>query len=282
MTEADFSLEVSIAQPSDFKAIRRLCRRTAGPGDYVIRILREVIRDRGLFLAWVGDQLVGMTNFDVCIDSNGWLSMARTDPDWQGRGVARFLQRELAERAKKDNIRLLRLWTLSTNRAAIRACEKGGFHTVCEAAHVSHSFRSRNSSQYPHLGSSASSTRSILNSSYLSKTQGYFAYKWHFIKANRALIGKIQQKRELCFHDGLTFILTNPETSFHRLTCSFSLLEGDPARLMHLISSKAKSRGVDWVGGYLPYDHHILDVASKTGFKVDGWGNHCLVFEKAV
>ena len=76
MTEADFSLEVSVAHPSDYKAISRLCRRAVGPGDYVLWVLREVINDRGLFLAWVGDQLVGMTNFDKCVDGSGWLSMA--------------------------------------------------------------------------------------------------------------------------------------------------------------------------------------------------------------
>ena len=68
MTTADFSLEVSVARPSDYKAISRLCRRAVGPGDYVLWNLREAINDRGLFLAWVGDQLVGMTNFDKCVD----------------------------------------------------------------------------------------------------------------------------------------------------------------------------------------------------------------------
>jgi len=282
MTEADFSLEVSVARPSDYKAISRLCRRAVGPGDYVLWVLREVINDRGLFLAWVGDQLVGMTNFEKCVDGSGWLSMARTDPDWQGLGVSRFLQRELAKRAKKHDIRILRLWTLSTNHAAIRACEKGGFNRVCEAMHVSHSFRSKTRGRYPDLTSSVNSTKRILESSYLSENRGYFAYKWQFVRANEALIEKIRRKRELCSHDELAFILTKPENSFHRLSCSFSILEGDPVRSMRVILSKAKSLGTAWIGGYLPYDHQLLTAALKSGFKVDSWGNHCCVFERTI
>ena len=282
MTEVDFSIEVSVARPSDYEKIGRLCRRAVGSSDYVLRISREVINDKGLFLAWIGDQLVGMTNFDKCIDGSGWLSMARTDPDWQGQGVARFLQRELAERAKRCDIRILRLWTLSTNHAAIRACEKGGFHRVCEAIHVSHSFRTKTRSEYSHLTSNVNLTRKILNSPYLSKTQGYFAYKWQFVKANKILIEKIGRRRELCSHDGCTFILTKPESSFHRLSCSFCLLEGDPGRSMHLILSKAKNLRVEWIGGYLPYDRHLIRAALSNGFKVDGWGNHCFVFEKNI
>jgi len=282
MTEADFSLEVSVARPSDHKSIERLCTRAVGPDDYVLWVLRSVIKDRGLYLAWVGDLLVGMTNFDECIDGSGWLSMARTDPDWQGRGVARFLQRELAKHAKKHEIRILRLWTLSSNHASIRACKKGGFRPVCESVHVSHSFRSKIRRQYSHSTNNVITMRTILKSSYLLKMQGYIAYKWYFVKTNDTLIEKIRRKRELHSFDELTFILTKPERSFHRLSCSFSLLEGKPMQPMHLIFSKAKSLGVDWVGGYLPYDRHLLAVASKIGFNVDSWGEHCLVFEKSI
>lgn len=282
MTEADFSLEVRVACPSDYKVVSRLCRRAVGPGDYVLQILREVINDRGLFLAWVGDQLVGMTNLEKSVDGSGWLSMARTDPDWQGLGVARFLQRELARRAKKHDIRFLRLWTLSTNHAAIRACEKGGYHRVCEAVHVSHSFRSKIRGEYPHFSSNVNSTKRILESSYLSKTRGYFAYKWQFVKADQALIEKIRRKRELYSHDELTFILTKPENTFHRLSCSFSLLRGDPVRSMCLILSKAKSLRTERVGGYLPFDRQLLAAALKSAFKVDSWSDHCCVFEKII
>ena len=280
---ADFSLHVSIARPSDYAAVRRLCRRAVGPDDYVLWILREVIIESELFLAWYRDQLVGMTRFEKCIDGSGWLSMARTDPDWQSRGVARFLQRESARRAESRGIGVLRLWTLSMNHAAISACEKGGFHRICEAVHVSHNFRLKQHVRGRHSssGRDLKSTRSILKSSYLSKTHGYLGYKRHFVRASETLIKRISGKRELCSEDGSTFILTKPEKSFDRQSSSFTLLEGDPTSSMRLILRKAKDMRVEWIGGFLPYDAHLMHVAKNT-FKVDSWGNHCIVYEKII
>ena len=284
MTETDYPQQVRIARPSDYEPIRRLCRRAVGPDDYVLRILGEVISDKELFLAWIGDQLVGMIRFDKCIDGSGWLSMARTDPDWRGRGVARFLQRELANRAKKRGIKIMRLWTLSTNLAAIRSCERGGFQRVCEAVHVSHGFRSKGRirGKSLHLNNDVSAVRGIINSSFLSRTRGYFAYKRHFVKADKRLIDRISRKGELFSYDDSAFILTKPESSFHRLSSSFCILEGNPVNAMRLIFSKAKDLRVEWVGGYLPFDRYLVGAAKSNRFKVDMWGDHCFVFEKYI
>jgi len=284
MTEADFSLRVCIARPFDYEEIRHLCRRAVGPDDYVLWILREVISGKGLYLAWIRDRLVGMTRFDRCVDGSGWLSMARIDPDWRGRGVARFLQSELASRAKKRGIRTMRLWTLSTNFAAIRSCERGEFHRVCEAVHVSHGFRSKSRIQvkYSRLPGHVGLTKEILNSLFLSRTRGYFAYKRHFVKADKRLIMKISRKGELYSDAESAFILTKPESSFHRQSSSFCILEGNPASAMRLILSKAKDLRVEWVGGYLPYDRQLIRAAKSNMFKVDSWGDHCFVFEKNI
>jgi len=284
MTEPDFSPQVSVARLSDYEAVKRLCRKAVGPDDYVLRILRDVISDKGLFLAWIGDQLVGMTRFDRCIDGSGWLSMARTDPDWRGRGVARSIQLELARRATRRGIRTMRLWTLSTNHAAIHSCERGGFHRMCEAVHMSHSFRSkaRFRGKYSDLTSGVNAASGILKSSFLSRTRGYFAYKRHFVKADKRLIERISRKGELYSDGESAFILTRPESSFHRLSSSFSILDGDPTSSMRLIFSKAKDLRVEWIGGYLPYDPHLIGAAKSNMFRVDTWGDHCFVFEKNI
>ena len=96
MKPVEIQLRATIAKPSDYRLVARLCRRAVGSWDYVLIKLRDVIGEKGLFLAWNGSELVGMTNFDRCIDGSGWLSMARTDPDWRGGGVAVFLQRQIA------------------------------------------------------------------------------------------------------------------------------------------------------------------------------------------
>jgi GNAT superfamily N-acetyltransferase len=105
--------KATIAKRPDRPLVARLCRRAVGRSDYILRILPVVIPRGGLFLAWDDGTLVGMTNFEWCIDGNGWLSMARTDPDWRRRGVATFLQREIAAYAKERGASMLRLWVSS-------------------------------------------------------------------------------------------------------------------------------------------------------------------------
>ncbi len=143
MPRAVVRFRSTIAKTSDLRLATRLCQRSTGRGDYALWVLRETIEDGGLFLAWAGHELVGMTNFDRCVDGSGWLSMARTDPKWRRTGVALFLQRKIAQYAKRRDILFLRLWTLSNNNASKRACLKGGFKPICEAAHISCAFRGK-------------------------------------------------------------------------------------------------------------------------------------------
>lgn len=119
----------SIASPSDYRLVARLCRRAVGPGDYVLSILREVIRDKELFLAWNGVELVGMTNFDECVDGSGWLSMARTDPDWRGRGVALFLQRQIAAHARRRGNRGSEALDIVKEHTVDQSMQKGRIQT---------------------------------------------------------------------------------------------------------------------------------------------------------
>ena len=129
-------LRVTIAKQHDRPLIARLSRRAAGRSDYVLRILPSAIDRGGLFLAWDDSELVGMTNYDKCIDGSGWLSMARTDPTWRRRGVAIFLQQKIAAYARQRGVGTLRLVVSSENKPSIKACKKGGFRRVFDAANI--------------------------------------------------------------------------------------------------------------------------------------------------
>jgi len=284
MAASSISLNIRIARPSDAKLVARLCRRAVGPGDYVLRILRETIAERGLFVAWSNGELVGMTNLDRCIDGAGWLSMARTDPNWRRKGVTLLLQRHVIAHARRRGIRALRLWILSTNNASIKACMKGGFNPVCESAHVSCSIRAKRKPRQlaPLSPRATSSLKLVLESSYLAKMNGYFAYKWYFAKANRELLEKLLRKGELYWDGESAFILTKPERSFGVPYSSVALLHDQAGPSLRKIKEVAKGFGRIWLGLYLPYDANLLRAANRTGFKRDPWAEHCIVFEKKI
>jgi GNAT superfamily N-acetyltransferase len=284
MSRAVVRFRSTIAKTSDLRLATRLCQRSVGRGDYALWVLRETIEDGGLFLAWAGHELVGMTNFERCVDGSGWLSMARTDPKWRRTGVALFLQRKIAQYAKRRHILFLRLWTLSNNNASKRVCLKGGFRLICEAAHISCVFRGK-SRRKTHASLRAASKgilRSLLTSKTVSKTRGYLGYKWHFVRANKELLLKIARRGEL-YQDGETgFILTKPEQRFHARRSTLTLLSGRVGVSLLTAKRLAKDLGADSLSSYVPYDSYTLRTARKAGFKLDDWGKHCIVFEKRI
>jgi GNAT superfamily N-acetyltransferase len=284
MKTIDAHFKISIAKSSDYEKIVRLCKRSDGPRGYVLPILHEVIDDGGFFLAWQHGELIGVTNFDKCIDGSGWLSMARTDPSWRGKGVAGFLQQEIATHARRRGIRTLRLWVSSRNKPSIKACLKGGFKPVCEAVHLSRNLSvTRKHRRVPALNSiPKDSLKSILKSTYLAKMKGYMAYQWHFVRLDGRVLMQLIHQGEVSSIEDSMFILTKPEKADHGLKNTFTLLDGRVSDAIQAVLQSARQAGVGYVSGYVPYRRYELAVARKAGFRTDPWGKHCIVFEKRV
>ena len=275
--------KVSIAKQSDRRLVARLSHRAIGRSDYVLRILQAVIARGGLFLAWSGNELVGMTNFDKCIDGSGWLSMARTDPDWRRRGVAILLQRKIASYATRRGIGTLRLLVSSDNRPSLNACEKGGFKRVCEVAHISCNLRTKR--PRGKVGpSSISSTQlqSLLKSPYLTKTRGYIGYRRHFIKLTKRILTRFRDEGELYSIRGCAFLLSKPERTFREPQSSLAVLQGPRGKSLIGAKAIAQCLGARILRCYTPYSAYEISAARRLGFRSSPWGKHCVVFEKKI
>ncbi len=185
-----------------------------GPDDYVISRLDETIRKKHLFLVFSkkGD-LIGMSNFTPVFDKSGWLGMARTDPDWRGRGIAQFVQRSIASYARKKGIKALRFFVLSTNTSSLRAAKKGGFRVVAHGTHITCDLKKVKITSHDQLKLAPClvNLNQILHSNYLSKMNGYLRYGYAFVRANRANLLRIKNKEELFCYGKSSFILTTTE-----------------------------------------------------------------------
>jgi GNAT superfamily N-acetyltransferase len=274
-------LRVTIAKESDRPLITDLCRRAVGKSDYVPRILPTLISRDTLFLAWEGSALIGMTNFDRCIDGSGWLSVARTDPDWRGLGVATYLQRKIAAFAKQQGVRTLRMWVPSENKPSRRACERGGFKQVTEAAHISRNLSPTRLHRKPNRRPpSKTQLLGLLKSSYVAKTRGYIGYRWHFVKLTMGLLTQLDGEGKLYLTEDAAFLISRPETIFRSPQSSLALLEGPFANSLNLAKDVARSMGARILSSYIPYSRYEISVARRLGFNRSAWGKHCLVFEK--
>jgi GNAT superfamily N-acetyltransferase len=278
------SFTARIARPSDYRLAAQLCRRAVGPSDYVLSILRAAIDNHGLFLAWNEGQVVGMTNFERCIDGSGWLNMARTDPAWRRRGVALFLQRRIASHATQVGIRKLRLWVLSQNKPSIRACIKGGFRPVCEAIHISSPIRPKRlkTRMRPINAKLGPSPSSIIESPYLYKMNGYIPYKYHFLKASNSLVKQLLRREGVYKAAASSFILSKPERRFRTTTSSLTILNGPLGPSLRNARRVAREMGARHLSAYIPFNSYMLATAREFGFRRDDWGTHCIVFEKSL
>jgi len=274
-------LTITLAKQSNRPAITSLCRRAVSSSDYILRILPTVIDRGGLFLAWTGNELAGMTNFDQLIDGSGWLSMARTDPAWRRRGVAIALQHYLAAYARRRGIRTLRLWIVSWNRPSIGACKKGGFKQICEAAHVFRSLRSANRGKVK-PSSASSDLQLLLKSSYAAKTQGYIGYQRHFVRLSKPLLTRLQEHGDLYLIEDSALLVTAPDRLFRIPQSNLTILEGPMAKSLTRAKEIAQGMRARRLSTYIPYNPYEISVAKKLGFRRTPWGKHCLVFEKEI
>jgi GNAT superfamily N-acetyltransferase len=254
-----------------------------GPDDYVISRLDETIRKKHLFLVFSkkGD-LIGMSNFTPVFDKSGWLGMARTDPEWRGRGIAQFVQRSIASYARKKGIKALRFFVLSTNTSSIRAAKKGGFRVVAHGTHITCDLKkvkiaSRDQIKVK-LAPCLVNLNQILHSNYLSKMNGYLGYGYAFVRGNRANLLLIKNKEELFCYGKSSFILTTTEKDYEE----FFILTGKVRDTLLKILKVSRELGAKAVGGFLPYDYHMRRVSRTLGFKEDSWGKHLILFEKRI
>ena len=268
-----------IARRSDYEKVARLCRRAVGPRDYVLSELDHVIDDGRLFLAFEGKELVGISHLTELLDNIGWLGMARTDPDWRGKGVAQFLQRNIATYERKRGIKRLRMFILETNTSSIRAVQKGGFKPVCDVSYVSR--RVKRASKTQPITSNRPSIQSLPKSQYVSVLNGYFGYGWQILRASRDVFKKIVDKDSIYMGHGTTILFTNVKESQDDLQ-AFTLLDGPVGKGLKQAIEIGSQLGCKYVGTFLPYDLRAIKTAKKLGFLQSSWGWHMVVFEKKI
>lgn len=298
--EDDTFFSSRIARPSDYQKIADLCRKAVGQDDYVIRILRETILTRRIFLAFSRkNELIGMSSFEPVIDKSGWLGMARTHPAWRGQGVSQFIQREIARYAMARGIKVLRCIIMSNNRSSIRAATKGGFKPVADVAHVRLHLKRRGGGRRrePHKKKQKISTvfkenqcsyralnLTFTKSKYTKKMNGYLGYERALVRCGRDVVLSITKKRELFSSkdSSIFFIMTHPKMNDSDLHSEFSLVHGPTRKLLLAIREKANAMNLESAGGFVPFDRRVIEISKRSGFNLDSWGKHLILFEKTI
>jgi hypothetical protein len=243
-----------------------------------------LIADGGLLLAFQGTNLVGITNYQKCIDGSIWLGQARTDPAWRRKGVAVFLQRAVIDSARKQHVRKVRMWVLASNSPALAATRKGGFKTVCEFVHVTRRVRKlKHHLQQPIHSIANIHVQSQLSSSkYLRASNGYIGYSFYIIKPTWNVWNRITRNGELYGYGESLFVYSRNEKWSKRFYPALAAITGEPDEVLDMVRKISDVRKSVSVDSYLPNESRILRAWVDSGFKINDWGYRCVVFEKNI
>lgn len=243
-----------------------------------------------------------MANYQLIADGSGWLSMARTDPDYRGKRVAGLLQESIAHYARGEGVNFLRMLINSSNTPSINSARRGGFKPVTEVAHVTCPLRSlmREEGKLGHSPKgeggcarlsklSGIETVQISKSRYLWKMNGFFGQGWHVVKWNassrRDVAKMIESSGEAFRCDGSTmFMLGRPPEEEGGSHGEFAILTGVFGEAIASVKDvAASSLHLQSIGTFLPFDPYLLRRArAEHGFHLDSWANHGFIFEKRI
>ena len=268
---------VRSATPRDIRALTRLCRAAAGPGDYVLAYLREMITAREILVAEERGRIAAMMGVTPCLDRALWLGQARTHPDFRRQGYAQRLVEAARVRARREGRPALRLWTSERNLAARRLAEATGFRRVAVFTRRVASTR-RGPSGLRTSRRVAVALRLWRRSLFCRQGKGYISYQWHFLPLTQKVLKKMAARSELLVGQKIAVVLW-PEDE--RKTAFAAVLAGGQQGLT-AARQAAGERGYAAVQTFLPRDPRIVRWARRAGFFKGSWGTRAVLYERRV
>ncbi len=114
----------------------------------------------------------------------------------------------------------------------------------------------------------------------LRLSNGYMAHSWHIIKPDKRTLARIVRNGDLFKFKDSVFIYTRNEKWSKRFYPNLTLLRGPVRDVLRAVTRIPDSRESRIVGTYAPNDPSIIRDLVQNGFKIDDWGDRCIVYER--
>jgi GNAT superfamily N-acetyltransferase len=174
------------AIPADKPRILAITAQVWEGEDYVPDVIDEWLAPgtAELIAACAGDELVGFARYDRPFRDYAWFQGLRTDPAWQGRGVAKALMRHMLERARLEGIRRAGASTYVDNLVSQHIMEAQGFvraagFVYCEAGPEELAHEAASSIAITSIPPDEA-LAFIRRSRFLEAARGFFPHSWCF------------------------------------------------------------------------------------------------------
>jgi GNAT superfamily N-acetyltransferase len=188
-------LNVRRAEADDKPAVVEFCSRIWEGWDYLPRVYDRWLEDpRGAFLvAELNGRPVGTDKITVLSPGEVWLEGLRVDPDAQGKGVARAINRRAMEIIAGLEPRTVRFGTVSDNQASRHMGEKDGFRLIVECQRMVSQMLT--GELPPEMTAGQDELDAVMEflkgSENYQRMKGLFAWGWTFKQMSRDFIGDV-------------------------------------------------------------------------------------------
>lgn len=286
------------ARPRDKDPILEIAAQTWEGDDYIPDVIDEWLApgSASLIVAVLDGRVVGLARYDRTFPGYAWFEGLRTDPAYQGRGIAKALTAYLVDLAEQDRVERIGLSTYFDNLASQKVSAAFGFTKVVGFAACSADASALSTHARPSpLVESVPVGEAIAflsASGALSAGSGFLPHSWRFYPfARDPRLAVHHMAHRLGIRDGrrLAALLCVGDHSPHGPS-SFSLdfLDGEPEPLVelarHALSLITAEKYVEAMvpcrgGVALP----ALALLESLGFEAwNGGREDVLVFERAV
>ncbi len=271
-----------VATMNDRDAIRKLCIATAGPDDYVLLMLDDLIQRSSTIIAQDGAKVIGTITYRRQMDGSAWILSARTHPRYQRKGVAASIIRSCEYIAGKEGTHPLRLWTESDNVAGKAAFMKMGFREVGRFTRMSAppAIGALDEDMFV-LGYSERLWAMIKASESMSKSNFYLNHGAGFIKLTHGIF-KTLVDQGYVYGWGANVAVMSEHMFSGMKTLEAQVLMGTPLDALKDLRMIAKANNMDVVRTFLPHDAGGIKAAKDAGFELIDWGNEAILCEKEV
>ncbi len=266
------------ATPEDLPGLRELCVDSAGADDYVLGFLDRFVRDSVTFAARDGERIVGMMVYDDTPDGGAWLHAARTRPAYRRQGVATALMSECERLARHRHRTAMRLWASADNVASVRANRKYGYREMARFTRMRANAAAGGVRLDPLDWHESWST--LESSDLLQRSAGYLFHDFYFIPWNRRTAGWLARQGALWTFDGNVVAVSQDFEDPRGVGLQVQALAGDVGALLRSARQIANARGASRVESFLPHHPAVLRAARRAGFRLMGWGQEAVLFEK--
>ena len=276
------------ARQSDTEAVMELTSTIWEGDDYVPKVWSDWLADPEgvLAVAEHEDRVVGLGKLTHLAPGEWWMEGLRTQPEYEGHGVASHLHEYLLNSWLQNGNGVLRLATASFRASVQHLCERTGFEKTAEFTFFKAPVLKADEEDFQLVrdDEAQDAFKACISSPSLALSNGLMDLGWQWTKpALRHIEAAVHKQHGWWGRSNNGVLLLSEDTdhdgnkmpNIQLLACPFESLEELLTGYRHL----AASLGYEQVGWTAPPDPRLIPRLEKTGFVRD-WDASVYVYTK--